>query len=786
MKGFNRYLKNLKEMINVYPKELPENIYSIDKKSKGKWSDAIWYIQDPDSREKHRYIFTKSRKGIKRHSKDASFKKPNNFKSQLLSELYDQLLKIYTINIQHLSISSNGKQYRTVIAAQILTEAEKHKSINDIPLIFWNSHGISNIFWDYCKEHRLLSSSQRRPIHEDRLRGADDTIERSNRQLKMTKISTIYAVGDIFNRVFKDVDENGKLHNTGLINVMDAIPVTVVLLGLASPSRLNCEVPLLKNQKLKTIQPKNGEAIHYFDWPGSKGFQDNQNHILSVLAPQVKKAINFFHYHFQPERHYVRYLKNPNLSWEELLAGYKINQNRIKLLNFHQKPNLFTVAYALGFFPIEHKVQVLKNRNAIVNTSSQRGWKWNLGWCTKLKRRIKKLDLLIEKNISQVSDDDLILNLKGGSNFSDGKFYYCIQRLVNSPQISESFRGKLKLSLVVDIKTIEQAIIRIQKESIPTFPVSYVDTDKGIDLEDALFCVSLNKHGYISTKGMSGSPLCISSTSKIKSLFTSSFSISKTPNTNLFFRYGFGEQKLRLHSLRHFANTQADKGGIPLTIIAVWSGRSSVNQTLEYVHTSEEEKSERLISTLDLDDNQHEIRIVTNEELKNHGGLPASTTDTGICVQELSVIPCDYINDFLSGCFGCDEACYVCGDTKAIKIFEYDLKFQIKRLDRMKSTQNSFISKAKRDWWIKHSQGVILLEQLIKILKEQKIGELVRISSDKNKFYITDTKTKTIQEKNIALPSTKEILKKIKSGGASSSRIPINMQSLVSSFNLKD
>jgi hypothetical protein len=139
--------------------------------------------------------------------------------------------------------------------------------------------------------------------------------------------------------------------------------------------------------------------------------------------------------------------------------------------------------------------------------------------------------------------------------------------------------------LIVDIKTLEQSIVMIQKECLPTFPLSYADTDKAVDLEHALFCVSLSKHGHSGVKGMSGSPLNIAPISKIKTLFTIQVSISKHPNSNIFFRYSFGERKLPLHSLRHFANTQAEKGGIPLGVIAAWSGRKNINRRLNmFIH----------------------------------------------------------------------------------------------------------------------------------------------------------------------------------------------------------
>ena len=207
------------------------------------------------------------------------------------------------------------------------------------------------------------------------------------------------------------------------------------------------------------------------------------------------------------------------------------------------------------------------------------------------------------------------------------------------------------------------------------------------------------------------------------------------PKKNLFYKYGFGFQKLRLHSLRHFANTQAEKGGIPLSVIAAWSGRTSVNQTLEYVHTSDEEKSARLITTLDLDEHDVDIRVITRNDLQKNHVLPASLTETGVCVQELAVTPCNYINDFLSGCFGCENACYICGDESAIRTLEHDLRFQQVRLKRIEQSKESFKSQGTRDWWVIHSQGVSILEQLIVLLKKSKQGNLVRIAADKKFFF---------------------------------------------------
>jgi hypothetical protein len=71
-------------------------------------------------------------------------------------------------------------------------------------------------------------------------------------------------------------------------------------------------------------------------------------------------------------------------------------------------------------------------------------------------------------------------------------------------------------------------------------------------------------------------------------------------------------------------------------------------------------------------------------------------------------------------------------------------------------------------------------------MREQKNGCLIRISSNKSHFFLTDIKTKAIKQINIALPSPEELLKKIKSEETHTSKIPESMKSLISHFNLKN
>lgn len=774
MNIFNKYHLALQDLLQSYSNEIPKNISSIEH-SKPTWDDPVWYILDVDTGIRHRYLFTKAVKGQRRSKNDSYFRKLKNYESDLLTKNYELLLKVYALDVQQQKIVNNGKQFRVTVASQILTESEKYRNLNDLPIKFWNDCKESNFFWDFCKRHHLISGNLR-PHHSDRLRSADDIFDRANKNgFKMPKESMIFSIGYIFNEVFRDVNENGKLGEEGMINIVDAIPITVALLGLASPCRLNSEIPLLQNQKLKSIKPKSGEPIYYLDWPGSKGYQDNQNHVLKALAPHVKKAINFFHEYFQPERYYVRFLKNTKQSWKQLLNGFIVDPNRTEELDFSQPPNIFTVAYALGFYPIKYKVEVLKCHNSILLGVSERQWKWNL------KRGQTKSSQLIEKNISKLLLSDLVINLSAVDTTTPSK--YSIQRLLQTENFTKSFKNRLTIQFLTDIGSLQKEIIRLQKENIPTFPKCYIESEKYIDLEHALFCIAPNKHNFNSVHGMSGSPLNIISLRKVKTIFVNAFS-DNNPATNIFNKYGFKTEKLRLHSLRHFANTYAEKGGIPLSVIASWSGRTSIKQTLEYIHNNVETNADRVTSTLDLDASHIDIRVITNDELKTYGGLPASITDTGICVQELSVTPCNYINNFLSGCFLCESSCYICGDTDAIKLLEYDLRFQSIRLARLSKQENIFKSPCKKDWYLKHTKEVALLEQLIQILKNRLHGNIARISTEEKKIFITNPKTNVIDEVKLTISSDENILNQITDKTSSISSIPEGMTALLSSFGV--
>ncbi|MDU0111751.1 hypothetical protein RT723_01740 [Psychrosphaera aquimarina] len=183
-------------------------------------------------------------------------------------------------------------------------------------------------------------------------------------------------------------------------------------------------------------------------------------------------------------------------------------------------------------------------------------------------------------------------------------------------------------------------------------------------------------------------------------------------------------------------------------------------------------------------DDEKDIRVFSQEVLETVGGYPASLTDTGICIQELSVYPCEYLNEFMNGCFGCQNSCYICQDADAIKLLEKDLKLQQERIEIIKTEKKYTFSDASKKWFVIHTQAVYALEKLIHILKTYSIGLLVRFSQDNEIIYITNTETGVIEEFKIQLPLESEILKVSDINQENLSSIPQGMLEVINSAKI--
>ena len=118
---------------------------------------------------------------------------------------------------------------------------------------------------------------------------------------------------------------------------------------------------------------------------------------------------------------------------------------------------------------------------------------------------------------------------------------------------------------------------------------------------------------------------------------------------------------LRTHQLRHFLNTIAQKGNMSELDIALWSGRRDLRQNEAYDHVTADEKLQAIREAIG-DSFQmvgHLARTpaqmpITREQYAQLRAPTALVTDTGVCIQDLSKLPCPYHTH----CIDCEDHVY--------------------------------------------------------------------------------------------------------------------------------
>jgi hypothetical protein len=285
-------------------------------------------------------------------------------------------------------------------------------------------------------------------------------------------------------------------------------------------------------------------------------------------------------------------------------------------------------------------------------------------------------------------------------------------------------------------------------------------------LSNALLCISGKRGQYKrnkSIKFLDRSLYAIHPVSSIATLISRKLTGSTKLVSTIFEDYGFSDElTLKPHSLRHYANTLADLSEIPIEIITSWSGRVNPEQTHTYIHTSEDEKADRVRAIINPSSNSKEsIKVISVKEIARSTNLPATITSTGICTQELNVSPCEYLNDFLSQCFMCGQACHIAGDEKTIVFMEKDFLVQNKRLEAVKNNPRLVNSKAMQEWYVIHRNNTEILSILISLMKEQPIGTVIRFSNKELKFHLTDLIKQKITSVCISLPEPEKELQRL-------------------------
>ena len=137
----------------------------------------------------------------------------------------------------------------------------------------------------------------------------------------------------------------------------------------------------------------------------------------------------------------------------------------------------------------------------------------------------------------------------------------------------------------------------------------------------------------------------------------------------------------------------------------------------------------------------------------------------GICTQDLVTMPCRFLNDFMTSCFGCQEMCYIKGDTQALINLKLDLEVQLARLSEVKSHPGFNVNKVSQEWYKTHFNKTAILTVLIEVLEDEAIseGSSVRMSGDLSslEFRVQSLDTAKIAVRQFVLEDSSKSLNKM-------------------------
>ncbi|GAM63712.1 putative integrase [Vibrio ishigakensis] len=333
-----------------------------------------------------------------------------------------------------------------------------------------------------------------------------------------------------------------------------------------------------------------------------------------------------------------------------------------------------------------------------------------------------------KKKIYQLSKDDIVYICQGDNTAFKTLFGFTFNR-----------DGCFVSNGLHKVGELQRAWIKYYtSECLPEFPRSYTHSNNFADMRYALFTMLGSE--IVDSGSFKGS---VSFFSPVPLSFLDYYfnsRIGRDKVNSIFSKFGYSPSLgFNSHSLRHYSNTLADLSDISPSIITAWSGRVNIKQTDTYIHTDEGFKSEKIkVVMQDEASNRQHIRIRSIEELAASTNLFATETSTGICTQNLNLTPCDYINDFVSQCFLCNEACYIAGDEKAIELLERDCQYQRRRLESVRVDKRLKNSDAMQVWFRVHLFNTSILSSLVELMKEKPLGNTIIYARNSSEFRITD------------------------------------------------
>ncbi len=731
----NKYLGRLQRLISEYRDAALEQFVGPGDK-KAEFDDLCWYHLDPNTGRRTRLLCCRHGRKGKGDSIPPEFALPYP---------YGHLLKVWAIQVVNKPLSASEKRRQIAEARKVLSCIKGDlylQTEESISLIYEGRIMYATPFMRFCIENGLMPRVNWLPTLDSRDRTGHSEFDK--KQSKLPDIQAVIAIAQIFTRIFEPVNICGSVMPGGKVDMLDAIVATSAALSLASFNRMAAEIPVLSKQRLHSHSENGGEPVYYLDWKGSKGYKDNKNHILAALAGKIGKALNFFHDACEPARALCRFYENPNQSLKELLGGLIVAPERQRHLSLTARPNLFQLGYALGFYGVDDCVSVLKE-----GADPAAMYHVIRGKCFE-KKPIYSL----------LSADQISTSISPVTQTSYGSMHVLFRLNMQRNPFGE------KLTVTV-AEAQKWWISHFRTTIIPEFPLSHTNSENNIRLKDAMFCVLGSSFYGVAGHGTGGklfqkSHYAVVPLSSLASNITSRLRGNNWRST-IFRDYGYSSNlRLKPHSLRHFGNTLTDMSEIPVEINTALSGRVDPEQTHSYIHTSHSEKADRVGAVINRANMADQvIRVVSAKQLEQATNLPASLTSTGLCTQDLTVTPCDFLNDFVAQCFMCPETCHIAGDESAIAFLQKDFSYQNARLESVGCDRRLENSQAMKQWYVIHSRNTHFLSMLIDLMKKSPRGNIIRYSISKNEFHLTDLPTKTTTTVACVLPDSEGRLKRL-------------------------
>jgi hypothetical protein len=642
----------------------------------------------------------------------------------------------------------------------------------------------ANHFWSWCKKNHLIPDYLILPTLKDKRNRSPEEEELRHSKMLISD-EQVAAVGVAYNELYSD--EGLKQYGFKAYPT-EYLAIAFCVLGMATPSRLDAEIWGLPTQQIETHIDSDGESdekpkeSHSLFWKGSKNYPDNRTMLLSVLKDNVEKTFEVIEKESLPAKILSFIMTTPTLSLNQVMDEYPDYEYKIASypnLDFQSKTNIFHLGLILGLYDEEPILPVHGLHDESIKIHRNKSWQ-RFNYLGNIEN-----DTLIANHHSIIS-----LYRKSMSIFKQPsqlqhrafkkvkEYLFKKQESTTLTQLSDLITEANKfLNGSVDTISRGKNIKTKVSETMFVFTSSTLNNRKTERIVNTfateLIPVPIMYNLHISTKRPHFSKKWIASALALVGLESMAFAP---------------------HQLRHWVNHHAKESGIPISVINLWSGRKGADQAYEYIHTIDEDNAKQINSILVNKSEMEppsEIKIMSIKKIKNMRKLPATIMSEGVCIQDLVTMPCRFLNDFMTSCFGCQEMCYIKGDVQALSNLKLDLEVQIARLSEVESRPGFAVNTASQEWYKIHFNKTSVLTVLIEILEDGAIpeGSSVRMSGNLSslEFRVQNLDTAQIAVKQFVLEDSSKALNKLLENTKSNKKTSnLRLAGLLSRYEVKN